>query len=658
MPAVFFSEVFDIVNGRYRGAHFIRNFTRSRTSYSVDNLLRLCLVSNEYFVVGIHTLYGILMLKISMNVYQRGQTEPMVAKQKAKDVGTVAVSEEAEVTHDESTVASQTVAEIAPVVSTPKASIAPDEKDATEARQDDTIVNGDESTGAKDANEDEAMPAETKNATDDAPEIDNIPANPGHYGDDTSDELNVPQNAVASDASHRKRGVVLTGIVLTVLAVGFGVYLLAFARGAQPGVQVAGLSVTGKNETEITRLAQAQADKIRITLKTAQKSDTTKPSVAGITFDARKTADGALNAKRGLLDRLMFWKTQNVPLEYAINRTALDAYLEKNVITGWKLPKDAGLAFNPETKQYDIVAPVPGEGVQMWQVTKALDKASLAPQTVVADIKPVPTAPAITTAVAQRAQTKANGFLKSDIKMLQNGTRVFYLEPREIDTLLDIIPNTEKGTLEVSVNPDRVQKFVDTDITSTIAKPAREKVVIVNPETGQETVLQEGTAGQKLAGNKKLASEIAVALREGKAYAQEISVEGGGEVPTKRFTGKTRWAEVDLTKQMAYMRLDDQTIMSFRISSGRAVTPTDPGEWNVYGKLPLRTMRGTINGESYEVPNVPWVVYFHDGEALHGTYWHNNFGTPMSHGCINMTIADAKLMYNFAYIGMRVSVHY
>lgn len=109
---------------------------------------------------------------------------------------------------------------------------------------------------------------------------------------------------------------------------------------------------------------------------------------------------------------------------------------------------------------------------------------------------------------------------------------------------------------------------------------------------------------------------------------------------------------------MAYMHLDDQVIMSFRISSGRAATPSDPGEWHVYSKSALHTMRGTINGESYVVPYVPWISYFNDGEAFHGTYWHHNFGTPMSHGCINMTISDAHMMYNFTYIGMRVSVHY
>ena len=52
-------------------------------------------------------------------------------------------------------------------------------------------------------------------------------------------------------------------------------------------------------------------------------------------------------------------------------------------------------------------------------------------------------------------------------------------------------------------------------------------------------------------------------------------------------------------------------------------------------------------GTYYDLPNVPYVVYFYKGYAIHGTYWHNNFGHPMSHGCVNLSIENAKLIYNF-----------
>ena len=60
----------------------------------------------------------------------------------------------------------------------------------------------------------------------------------------------------------------------------------------------------------------------------------------------------------------------------------------------------------------------------------------------------------------------------------------------------------------------------------------------------------------------------------------------------------------------------------------------------------------------YDLPGVPFDMYFDsDGKAIHGAYWHNNFGVPMSHGCVNLSIPDAEWAYNFASVGTVVNVH-
>jgi lipoprotein-anchoring transpeptidase ErfK/SrfK len=65
-----------------------------------------------------------------------------------------------------------------------------------------------------------------------------------------------------------------------------------------------------------------------------------------------------------------------------------------------------------------------------------------------------------------------------------------------------------------------------------------------------------------------------------------------------------------------------------------------------------------MSGPGYYLPDVPYIMYFYKGYGLHGTYWHNNFGTPMSHGCVNLTIPDAAWLYNFSSVGTVVNVHY
>jgi lipoprotein-anchoring transpeptidase ErfK/SrfK len=67
--------------------------------------------------------------------------------------------------------------------------------------------------------------------------------------------------------------------------------------------------------------------------------------------------------------------------------------------------------------------------------------------------------------------------------------------------------------------------------------------------------------------------------------------------------------------------------------------------------------RERMTGPGYDTPDVPWTMYFKWGFAIHGAYWHNNFGTPVSHGCVNMRLHEAKVLYEWAEVGTEVVVH-
>jgi lipoprotein-anchoring transpeptidase ErfK/SrfK len=116
----------------------------------------------------------------------------------------------------------------------------------------------------------------------------------------------------------------------------------------------------------------------------------------------------------------------------------------------------------------------------------------------------------------------------------------------------------------------------------------------------------------------------------------------------------TRWIDVDLTNQRVYAYEGDTVVNSFIVSTGTWLTPTVTGEFKVYVKYRSNKM----SGPGYYLPDVPYIMYFHGSYGLHGTYWHNNFGTPMSHGCVNLTIDDAGWLYDFASVGTVVNVHY
>lgn len=122
----------------------------------------------------------------------------------------------------------------------------------------------------------------------------------------------------------------------------------------------------------------------------------------------------------------------------------------------------------------------------------------------------------------------------------------------------------------------------------------------------------------------------------------------GQDIPDGR-----RWIEVDISDQTLIAWQGETAVLRTSISSGRTQYPTVRGTYQVRTKLDLERMIGP----GYDTPNVPWTMYFFRGYAIHGAYWHNNFGTPVSHGCVNMRVDEAKALYDWASVGTEVVVH-
>jgi lipoprotein-anchoring transpeptidase ErfK/SrfK len=115
-----------------------------------------------------------------------------------------------------------------------------------------------------------------------------------------------------------------------------------------------------------------------------------------------------------------------------------------------------------------------------------------------------------------------------------------------------------------------------------------------------------------------------------------------------------RWIDVNLSQQMVYAYEGDVVVNSFVVSTGVAGTPTVTGRYKIYVKVRMQDM----SGPGYHLRDVPYVMFFYGDYGLHGTYWHNNFGVPMSRGCVNLTIDDAAWLFSWASVGTVVNVHY
>lgn len=122
---------------------------------------------------------------------------------------------------------------------------------------------------------------------------------------------------------------------------------------------------------------------------------------------------------------------------------------------------------------------------------------------------------------------------------------------------------------------------------------------------------------------------------------------------------------VDLNNQKVYAFENDSLVYDFTVSTGKWA-PTPRGNFSIQRKVRAQKMSGgnPAIGTYYYLPNVPWVMFFGNtqipwsrGYSFHGTYWHNNFGQPMSHGCINMKTPDAAALYSWAPEGTPVQIY-
>jgi LysM repeat protein len=131
-----------------------------------------------------------------------------------------------------------------------------------------------------------------------------------------------------------------------------------------------------------------------------------------------------------------------------------------------------------------------------------------------------------------------------------------------------------------------------------------------------------------------------------------ISVASAAGVQPTIWSGKQ--IVVDISNQMIYAFENGVLVNSSLVSTGVAAAPTVQGDFRVYVKYTSTTM----SGPGYYLPGVPYTMYYYRGYGVHGTYWHNNFGRPMSHGCVNLPTSVAKWFFYWAPLGTAVHVQW
>jgi len=137
---------------------------------------------------------------------------------------------------------------------------------------------------------------------------------------------------------------------------------------------------------------------------------------------------------------------------------------------------------------------------------------------------------------------------------------------------------------------------------------------------------------------------------------QELLIPASGEYIPEDLpqppTNSGRALVVSISQQRIYAFENGDVVRTHLVSTGRDETPTVLGDYTIRVKYAADDM----SGPGYFLPQVPWTMYFYQGYAVHGTYWHNSFGRQMSHGCVNLPVEEAEWFFNFAQVGTPIRV--
>lgn len=164
--------------------------------------------------------------------------------------------------------------------------------------------------------------------------------------------------------------------------------------------------------------------------------------------------------------------------------------------------------------------------------------------------------------------------------------------------------------------------------------------------------------------------EVKVATFEGKEISVPFLATGEDEATILGTSDAERWIEVDLSEQKLKAWEGNNLYLESLVSTGLPWWPTPTGEFRIWIKLRSTKMEGGSGKYYYNLPNVPFVMYFQNdqvpglkGYGLHGTYWHSAFGTQRSHGCVNLPTSIAKQIFYWTEagdkgkLGTRIVIH-
>ncbi|ATG55360.1 hypothetical protein CFK41_11725 [Brachybacterium ginsengisoli] len=517
---------------------------------------------------------------------------------------------------------------------------------------------------------------------------------------------NVTHTASLGGRNGRRRVALLIVAILAVLAVVLTGGALAYAKQfdgrALPGTTVLGQDVAGKTPEEISALVTERAESVKVTVTAGDQELEKSLADLGVSVDADATAKAAVDRDDSLPGVLSStWSGEHaVKPVVTVDESATANFAEGLVPKDRTTPVDASVTFDEDAQTWKAVPGQPGQGVDPKPLVAAVAEKAPALEDFSVEQTIEEIAPAITTDEAEEVVGSISKLLEQPMAIKGADGETHEVSAERRAGWISVAPAEDGQSLTMTVDEESVREWVAARADQD-AVEAEDGIEQVDEDGKVVKVVTEKKDGLSVTNTDKVADDLITAMKgitpleatfESKKVEAEVEqvdapkdekdedekaedkkddekksddekgTSDEEDEPAAEPTGE-KWIDVDLTNKTVTAYVGDTPVWGPRsIVDGKKGNETPTGTYDIYLRYDRQDMTNAAfypedHPKYYYTKDVPWVQYFHHGYGFHGAPWRSSFGYSGSHGCINMTVSDAKWLYDWASIGTKTVVH-
>jgi lipoprotein-anchoring transpeptidase ErfK/SrfK len=459
----------------------------------------------------------------------------------------------------------------------------------------------------------------------------------------------------------------IVGLGWAVTMTGFGLVMnQSYSDRVLPGTILAGHDISGVTRSYLPTLLGSLSSDIKVGITAGGETLTATGTDLGIALDEAAITAVVLPDHHPLL--WPFRTPEPVPLAVTVDTYQFNAWLYENFPDSFVAPVIAGVKFNAETGLFVTTAAADGTGVAAHEIEAIIAGLANSEDPGAFTVTAQPLSMGYTTQLAEATRDWLNQRLGLTYALTTGSETIYTLSKADIAGMATIQSHPETGTT-ASYTETAIAQYLEQVIAPKVDRAAVDGETLINWKGETIYAKQGGTDGRTLTNLGALATSLAAALTAGEAAKPEATLavaphqDKTTQVPVAApppGVGNEHWADVNLTYQTVTLMDGSTPSAIFMISSGMPGHETPVGTFHVYSKVPSQTISGwqTEEYDGYWYDDTRWVQWFNSDFGFHTAYWHEDFGKPVSHGCINLREPDAKAVYDWLARGDAVHIHY